>query len=907
MRANVSGAAIRRLERLLLIRQGERRFVIYFAICYLLIGIGLAIGRGTADALFFKRYGIQYLPVMYMILSGVLVAVSAVYAAFVDRMPAERSFAMVGGVLIVVLVACWSGMAFTESTFIYPVYFLVYEVASEILLLHGAIYIAQNLDTLSAKRLAPIILAGSQVGTIVGGMALAAAAPLVGVQNLLLAWGLVLGIGIALAGWWHRAHGASPHFRAPRKLHKPVQDAVSQVTAGLRMTRDSSLLRYSALALFFMVITFYILCYSANRIYTHTFTSEATLAGFFGALTAVNSLLSLLLQIFVTNRAIERFGVRRINLFYPATTFLSLVGLAFHFGFPTALFASLNKETIMPAFRNPVRAMFFNVLPAQIQGRARAMSILLVMPVALLVTGGILWAVQRLDNPIHFVLPGLVAAALYIYYSHRMNRGYVEALLSHLKARHALPSDRLYAEMRGSGGSVLEVLVDGVAKEDEEVAFSFARALVASYPEQAVEPILGRLRNMSPAGADRMIRLLPSIPHALGADLLSIAEAGDTHLKATVIETLVRSGYPDLSTHLQAALRADGSRLVVAGISGVLRGPVEALRAEAIEAWHTLLQGGLSEQLCAMRLIGDIDRLSEAEAQSIRSRYQALLPVLLEEAPESSIAQILDGLSAWTGTALPEIAGHLERLSTVPDPDVRAQAVRCLPLLPSAEQRERLVLQALEDAHQKVRNAALEVLHAGDDAFESLVQRWIVSGNRGSPRAQATLLEALIEGQGLPIPTLLEIADSRAQDARRLDQARRMLGATGDRADPAMALLEHIVTERMRQDIDLALLALQRVLDRETIAAIRAALKSGDQRERANACEALSHLEAGAVTRTLSELLRSADEDEQDAVASGQFENLDAVLRWCSERQDVWLSHCAGRAVPLRRVSLEHG
>lgn len=114
-------------------RSVRRPFVVYFWVCYLLIGIGLAIGRGTADALFFKRYGIEYLPLMYMVLSAVLIVVSAVYAAYVDRMPAERSFMVVGGVLIAVLFACWSGMAFTEATFIYPGYFLVYEVASEIL------------------------------------------------------------------------------------------------------------------------------------------------------------------------------------------------------------------------------------------------------------------------------------------------------------------------------------------------------------------------------------------------------------------------------------------------------------------------------------------------------------------------------------------------------------------------------------------------------------------------------------------------------------------------------------------------------------------------------------------------------------------------------------------------------
>lgn len=134
-----------------------------------------------------------------------------------------------------------------------------------------------------------------------------------------------------------------------------------------------------------------------------------------------------------------------------------------------------------------------------------------------------------------------------------------------------------------------------------------------------------------------------------------------------------------------------------------------------------------------------------------------------------------------------------------------------------------------------------------------------------------------------------------------------MLGTADDRGNPAIVLLKHVLSERVIQDIDLALLALQRVLDRETVGAIRAALKSGDKRECANACEALSNLGADAVTRSLSALLRGEDDDARTSTVTPQFEDLDTVLTWCAARQDVWLSHCAERALPLRRLSLGHG
>jgi hypothetical protein len=55
------------IESLLLIRRGERNKVTWFLLFFLLVSAGMAVGRGTADALFQKRLGIEYLPVMYLV------------------------------------------------------------------------------------------------------------------------------------------------------------------------------------------------------------------------------------------------------------------------------------------------------------------------------------------------------------------------------------------------------------------------------------------------------------------------------------------------------------------------------------------------------------------------------------------------------------------------------------------------------------------------------------------------------------------------------------------------------------------------------------------------------------------------------------------------------------------------
>ncbi|MCK5481127.1 MAG: hypothetical protein KAJ06_08270, partial [Gammaproteobacteria bacterium] len=476
---------LERLEKLLLIHPGERSNVLYFLFFFLLVSTGMAIGRSTADALFLKRLGIEYLPLMYIFQSVTLAATSLVYAAFADRVPAEKFFKALFTTIIVLVFCSWMAMSAGTGNLVYPVYYIIYEVASELLLVHAALYMNQNMNTMQAKRLAPLIYAGAQTGTIIGGLFLVIAAPLFGTRNLLLFWCLLLVMGSVLMFVRHRRYGVSTHYRAPKKSRHQVKDCVDQVNQGVKFTFSSELLRASSFALFFMVIAFYILCYSVNRIYTQTFDSEESLTRFFGLLTAATSSIALFTQLFITNRVIERFGIRTINLLFPWTTLASLSALTFSFAFPAALLGSLNKDAFMPAFRNPVRSMFFNALPDYIQGRARAMSVAIVLPLALLVCGLILILVQRLENPEYFLVPGMVAASLYLFSSTRMNHAYVSTLISTLKERLFLPDKQMYSQLTGCSDEAMSEIMRGINHPDTDVSLAFTKTLVASFPEKA--------------------------------------------------------------------------------------------------------------------------------------------------------------------------------------------------------------------------------------------------------------------------------------------------------------------------------------------------------------------------------------------------------------------------------------
>ena len=521
----------------------------------------------------------------------------------------------------------------SDSTLVYPVYYLIYEVSSEVLLVHAALYMNQNMTTLQAKRLAPLVYAGAQIGTIIGGLTL--------VIRCTAHWHPEPVAGLV----WPAGRRRSPHCMSATSVTVPppisghrarhshlLEEGLSQIQQGIKFTYNSSLLRASSLMLFFMVVAFYVLCYSVNRVYTQTFESEESLTRFFGLLTAVTSMLALFMQLFVTNRAISHFGVRAINLLFPWTTLASLAALTVSFSLPAALIGSFNKDALMPAFRNPVYSMFFNVLPDYMQGRIRAISVAVVLPLALLTGGFLLLLMQRLDTPVYFLVPGMLAAMLYLFFSRKMNDAYVSTLIATLKERLFLPNEQMYADLGRCRDEDMKEIMRGVTHTDTEVSIAFSRVLAESFPDKAAGIILQRSSGEDNAAADRYLKLLGRLNISRHIDdLYQRAANGDAHLQASILQLLLAHGDQDSITRTIRLLDSDNPRLRATAIQAALHYPDSAPGIERImSVWQALLQGDRTTQLAALDLIPELQHLPEGQRQVLQPAYQSAFSQLLD-------------------------------------------------------------------------------------------------------------------------------------------------------------------------------------------------------------------------------------------------------------------------------------
>jgi hypothetical protein len=874
-----------RWHELLLIREDERPTVLYFVALIGVLGAGLAFGRGSADALFFKRYGVEHLPAMYALLGLVLAATSVAYAAYADRLASERLAIVVLAALAALVGVSWWLMVFTAVALAYPVYFLVYQVASDLLVVHVSLYMAQNFDALQSKRLFPLLFAALEAGRIVGGVLLAAATHLVGASHLLLPWLALTGAAVVMIRRHHRRVGASPFYRPPPRRRAPLRRAVEQVIQGVRFTHTSALARAQSGALFFLVVSYYILSYAINRIYTDHFATEESLTAFLGLLSAVTAAAALLMQLLLAGRLLQRFGLKLVNLVFPVTHLLSFGALLMQFALPAALLASFSRDSVMPALRGPTRNLFFNVLPDYMQGRVRALSLGLVLPAGLVLSGLGLSLMQQTDPRIYLAV-GSGAAALLLWYSVRSNRAYLGAILDTLRERLFLPGRQLDSALDGGGEALSEELVRGVESDDEDLCIAHARLLAERFPARAAPAIAARLPRASVATRDRLVTLLDARGTAQAADALwRTLDGADQHYRASVLDQLMAARDPRALAAIPQLLAAGNPRLLACGIHGLLRFGTAEEQTGALERLRQLLASSDTAALLAgLAVLCRTPRVELADA----------LLALLEHSDLRVRCAALAVLPAWRPAPWPAAEGAVDRALASSDGAVRAAAVQATCVLDTQSRARRLWI-ALADPHAAVQRAAIARWRAEPEAATSVTH--FLAERGGNPRAQAAALHILID-RGAPAATFESLARERLAEAhtlRRFQQALEDSRATPAPRAAALEVLAIALRERHEAAIDLALQALEGVEDRAMVAVIRAGLHCGERRHRAGAIEALSELHNRTLADGLSELLQPTGPSMRQALAAGRA-SIDEVILWCVGRGDAWLRICAEQA-----------
>jgi hypothetical protein len=486
---------------------------------------------------------------------------------------------------------------------------------------------------------------------------------------------------------------------------------------------------------------------------------------------------------------------------------------------------------------------------------------------------------------------GMLAAAAYLAYSVMTNRAYLGAVLSTMAEKLYIPREHMGELDRQSDRELFEVLARGAAHEDEQISVTYAKVLMETFPADAWHIVLERLRGAGVRTQDQLIRLIvPKMPEAEKSVLYDYLRNSDPHQQATILDILFEAKDAPARAHVSGCLRSDNPRLAASGILGAHCYEEHELRDEARQRWMELLRSDRSPSLLA-----GLDLLRRRPDGAMFDPAARLLGHAEDRVKRAALLALEQFASVDVGTLAP----LLRALVRAQDHTVRVAALRCARQLPASECRDRC-LEALEDRHPRVVQAALQVLtqlHEADFAQVSL--DWLES-NAGSPRAQRALVEWLLR-QPAPSGRLAAFVRNKIGEALTLAGALRLVEKACAPAQDTrgVELLALALRERLDRVVALALTALEGIEDRQLVRTVRAGLASKDPRQAARALEALEDLDARDIAAALRVVFGCGGaRDRASAKAAAPFRTLGEVLEHFAKGRDAWLRDCAAFAQP---------
>src|SRR5919198_1055055 len=214
--------AMGRLGEALRVRRGEGRTVALTVGTMAVASAGFAIGQSGIDGLFFSRYGVENLPILYLIQGPLMFAASLGATGALARLDRRRAFTLaplgLAGLLVVERVAAATGVSL-----ILPALWLSVSIALLVQSLFTWGIAGLVTDTRQAKRLFPLFGAGTIAGAVLGGLVTKPLAAAIGASNLLLVWAALLVASAAL--------GAAAVPRRSTRLRGARRRAVRRASA----------------------------------------------------------------------------------------------------------------------------------------------------------------------------------------------------------------------------------------------------------------------------------------------------------------------------------------------------------------------------------------------------------------------------------------------------------------------------------------------------------------------------------------------------------------------------------------------------------------------------------------------------------------------------------------------------
>jgi HEAT repeat protein len=844
------------------VRRAERARAVFFTGLFTLISAAQTMGLAGSEALLLSELGAERLPEAFILASLVTVLGSLLYARRVGEARNDDLFVQMLGVAGVVLVAASVGAA-AGVAWLLPALFCAFYLTQAVFINHFWTFSSDYFDTVTSKRLFPVLTIGCSVGGLIGGAAVAVVAPITGAASLIAGWGVLL----VLAAVQLRA-GRRPLRRwGPLDLEEADETSVEGMRGAVQFLTGSRLGAWLFASALGMVLALFIAQFLYSDIFVRRYPEPAALATFFGVYLAVTNLIEIALELAVTPWLIRRFGVPTSHLLHPLLTLGSFAGLAAGYGLTTGIVARMNRELVENAIAAPIRTLVYNALPLRFRGRIRAFLEGIVVYAGMSVAGALLLLFPGAD-PMVLCVAGGGAALLYGLANWQARSAYLQTLVTGIRAGR-LDLSEIGDEIGGFEATRLADLCNQMLAVEQGLPSRSLRQIAPALARHGmVQPIVDGARHDSPEIRELCVQTLGDVSDVeVSGPLTAALEDPVASVRLAALDSLATRGTRDLAEHA-ARLSRDATPEV--------RARAISLAPSADAGLATMLASADRDEVVAA-----LRHASPEDASAVASRLSDADPGIRAAAIEAS-ARLADSAS-FPATAL---------AAAVADGDVDVRHAAAEALGSAGDPGRAAALgPLLGDPIARVRSAAVAALGRHGDPAIAVASPYLRDERES---AVVSALRALA-ATGIPEGHDLLVSELRHRARQLWFRVAALQKLPGD-DDIAARFLRLAYADALMRSRRLAFEILALVENPRVIANVERALRFGTARARADALEVLSNLGDREAAAALVVLHEQGPLDERLASVASLLEvpsDVSALLEASMRSEVRWIRMAA--------------
>ncbi|MBT3227170.1 MAG: cyclic nucleotide-binding protein [Deltaproteobacteria bacterium] len=539
----------KRLSRFFKVYDDEINIFLWSVLLLFLIRCACIIFNNYAETTFLKRYGVEYLPIIYVINSVSTFLIMSLLVGVIKKQPGTRLLSF----LLLIFGATVGGLRFIiqlDIDLLYPI-LLIFNTQFEMLLVLVFWNLGNDLfNARQSKRIFPLITIGGVIGRIIGSFGTPFLIKIVSLDNLMFVY---CGFAVAGAIIAMRMFYLFPTLLMSSKKEKKAAAKTSQKEEFkkiLGFVKESTLLKVFIFITILPNVVIPILNYQFNYAINEVFASEGGMIEFFSYFRGITNIISLIILLFV-GRIYSRWGLPIVLLFHPMNYMLVFAVFLFRLDLFAAMYARLSTNIIRTTMNAPVVTILMGLFPAAQRNIVRPFLRGTVVRVGTLSGSAIILLTQNVIHPSYLSIIAMICVSGWLATIFFLKKGYSKILLQ----------------------LISKSMIDLKTMEEQDIGHVFKDKAAQSHLEQQFKSA----RGVDVIWYAKQLKIQKF--KNLDQSILSVLEHHDNLLKIELMKYLSPAAHEEVLAISREIADYQDEELMVALLKSINRFPPEVTRS----------------------------------------------------------------------------------------------------------------------------------------------------------------------------------------------------------------------------------------------------------------------------------------------------------------------------------------